>query len=290
MVNLYKSMKSVLFSLLSVFLIGTSAGQTVTGKVVDVATGEALVYVNVGVVGQPRGTITDVSGVFVLEITGLSAEASVRFSMIGYMGQNYTVKELSDKNGKTIMLESAPFPLSEVLIKPKKPRKIGTTNHSLTLCCGWGGDKRGKGYEIGTKMELGVSPVHFKSLHIRIRKLSFDTCILRLHVRKIINELPADELLTQNIYISITKETGWVEFDLSKYHLVFQEDVSLSLEWISVMGDNKNKHIRVNKSPPAPQVLFNCSKNRAGVIYTRWGSEAQWKRSEGAPCFYLTVM
>ena len=111
-------MKPFFFVLLFVFCIGSSAGQTVTGKVVDVSTGEPLVYVNVGVTGQPRGTITNKTGIFELEINELSGEATVRFSMIGYMAQTYTVKQLLDNNRETIKLESASIPLSEVVIKP----------------------------------------------------------------------------------------------------------------------------------------------------------------------------
>lgn len=288
-------MKPFFFVLLFVFCIGSSAGQTVTGKVVDVSTGEPLVYVNVGVTGQPRGTITNKTGIFELEINELSGEATVRFSMIGYMAQTYTVKQLLDNNGETIKLESASIPLSEVVIKPGKLRKIGATKHtSWQFCCGWGGDNRGKGHEIGMKMELGEFPVHVKSLHIRIYKQSFDSCLLRLHVRNITNELPSDELLTRNIFIPISKESGWLEIDLSNHHLVFQGDIVLSLEWISVKGDNKNKYFSVRsggkKMSPAPVILFSSSKNQ-GSIFTRWGSEAQWMlRSKHTPCFYLTVI
>ena len=228
------------FVLLFVFCIGTSTGQTVTGKVVEVSTDEPLAYVNVGVIGQPRGTITDETGAFKLEINELPDEATVRFSMIGYMAQTYTVKQLSDNNGKTIVLESAPIPLSEIVIKPGKLRKIGETKNLLwQFCSGWGGNNRGKGHEIGMQMELGELPVHVKSLHIHIYKQSFDSCFLRLHIRNIVNELPGNELLTQNIYIPITKTSGWVETDLSSHHLVFQGDIVLSLEWISVNGFQK---------------------------------------------------
>ena len=287
-------MKTFPFFLLFVFCIKTSTGQTIIGKVVDISTGEPLVYVNVGVVNQPLGTITDETGAFILETDGLPVETTVRISMIGYKAKTYTVKQLSDNNGKTIELEGAPIQLSEVVVKPGKPQKIGATkNVPRRISAGWGGDKRGKGYEIGIKMELGELPVHLKSLHIHIFKQSFDTCWFRLHVRNIVNELPSDELLAQNIYVSITKESGWVEIDLSQYKLIFQGDIVLSLEWISVKGDNKNKYFSVRsngeKMPPTSVILFSRSKNQ-GSIYSKWGSEAQWIRSEIIPCFYLTVI
>ena len=282
------------FVLLFLFYIGTLAGQTITGKVVDTATGEALVYVSIGVVGQPRGTITDENGAFALEINGLLSEAIVRFSMIGYLSQTFTVEELSDNNRITIKLESIPVSLSEVVVKPKKTRKAGMTKCSLGPICGWGGEHLGKGWEIGLKIELGELPALIKSLHVRVHKNSFDTCLLRLHVRNVVNELPGDELLTQNIIIPITKKSGWAEIDLSKHHLAFQGDVILSLEWVDVKGVNKNRlfSVRSNgkKLPPDAVVLFNASKIQAGT-YTKWGSEAQWIRTnDRTPSFYVTVM
>ena len=288
-------MKSLILVQVFVFCVGTLVGQTVTGKIVDVSTGEPLVYVSIGVIGQPRGTITDETGAFELEINNLSAEATVRFSMIGYIAQTYTIRELSDNNGKNIGLKSASIPLSEVVIKPGKLRKIGVTKPSRSAS-GWGGnnfrkDGYGKGLEIGTKMKLGELPVQVKSLHIHFHKQTFDSCLLRLHVRNIVNELPGDELLNQNIYITITKASGWVEFDLSKYYLVFQGNIVLSLEWISDKSDNKNQYVSVRtedeKLPFAPVIFFSLS--RKGSKYGRMGSEAQWKQTEGSPCFYLTV-
>ena len=286
-------MKIFLFFLLFVFCIRASTGQTIVGKVVDSSTNELLGYVNVGVVGQSLGTITDESGAFELETYGLSAETTVRFSMIGYIAKTYTIEQLSDNNEETIEMECAPIQLSEVVVKPSKPRKIGATKKVLRgNVSGWGGVKHGKGNEIGLKMELGEFPVNVKSLHMHIFKQSFDTCLFRLHIRNIINELPGDELLTQNIYISSTKESGWIEFDLSQYQLIFKGDIILSLEWISVKGDNKNRYFSVRsngkKMPLTPVILFSNSKNK-GSSYSRWGSESQWRQSETTACFYLTV-
>ena len=286
--------KKSFFLFFSLFCFSTLSGQTVTGKVVDASTGEALAYVNIGVVSQPRGTITDETGNFALETNGLPADASVRFSMIGYMAKTFTVKELSDNNVTTVKLESVPVTLSEVVIKPKRTRKAGMTKCAMGPVCGWGGDQLGKGWEIGLKIELGELPVLIKSLHVRVHKNSFDTCLFRLHVRNIINELPGDELLTQNIIIPVTKNSGWAEIDLSKHQLVFQRDIFLSLEWVAVKGVNKNKFVSVRtegkKMPPEPVILFNMSKEET-MAYRKWGSEAQWvQMNDGTPSFYLTVM
>jgi len=287
------SLKSV-FILLSIFYISTLSGQTITGKVIDASSGEALAYVNIGVVGQSRGTITDETGIFALEINGLPAEASVRFSMIGYVAQNFTVKELSDNKEITIRLVNVPVSLSEVVIKPKRTRKAGMTKCAPGPTCGWGVELRGIGSEIGLKIELGELPVLIKSLHVRVDKNSFDTCLLRLHVRNVVNELPQDELLKQNIILPVTKKSGWAEIDLSKHQLVFHGDIILSLEFVDVKGINKNRLVSVRsngkKLPPNAAILFNMSKSQVGA-YNNFGFERHWKRNnDNTPSFYLTVM
>ena len=287
------SLKSF-FVLVYVFYISTLSGQTITGKVVDSSTSQSLAYVNIGVLGQSRGTITDETGNFAMETNGLSSETVVRFSMIGYLAQTFTVNELSDNEGITVRLVNVPVSLSEVVIKPKKTRKAGMTKCAPGPTCGWGGEHLGKGWEIGLKIDLGDLSVLLKSLHVRVHKNSFDTCLLRFHVRNIINDLPRDELLTQNIIIPVTKKSGWAEIDLSKHQLVFQGYIFFSLEWIDVKGINKNRLYSVKsngkKFPPDAVILFNMSKIQ-GDVYRKWGSEAQWVQiNDGTPSFYLTVM
>lgn len=287
------SSKSI-FVLLFVFYLGTLSGQTVTGKVVDSSTGEALAYVNIGVTGQPRGTITDESGTFALETNGLPNEAIIRFSMIGYLAQTFIVQELSDKNEIIVKLESVPVSLSEVVIRPKKTRKAGMSKCAPGPTCGWGGGLPGTGHETGLKIELGELPVLLKSLHVRVHKNSFDGCMMRLHVRNMADDLPGEELMNQNIIISITKKSGWTEIDLSKRQLVFQGDILLSLEWVAVKETNKNKPVNVptdgKKLSPAAVIQFNTSKSHNGT-YTKQGSEGQWLlTNERTPSFYLTVM
>jgi len=45
--------------------------------------------------------------------------------------------------------------------------------------------------------------------------------------------------------IPITKSSGWIEMDLSKYNLIFKDDIVLSLEWVNVNTTSKMKNITV---------------------------------------------
>ena len=210
--------------------------------------------------------------------------------MFGYKPQIFQIEELTNKEN-IIKLVNEPIQLGEVSVKPflGKLKKVGTTSSTFHGgVCGWGGTQRGRGHEIGTKIELGTSPVLIRDLHICLNRQSFESSLFRLHIRNIVDNLPSEELLTENIMIPITKSSGWVTVDLSKYNLVFDGNIALTLEWVNVTTSDKTKFIQVDGQKEYC-VLFNM-KQKQGSIYHRWGSESKWSwKSGSSPSFYLTV-
>ena len=261
--------------------------QLIIGKVFDSSSGKPLEYVNLGVIDTPLGITTNEKGEFSLDIKAQSPKAIVRISMIGYKPQTLTIEELSNKEN-IIKLVNKPIQLAEVTVKPLsgKQKTIGTIDNKHGGLGGWGGTQRGKGHEIGTKLELGTSPVFIKDFHIYITKQSFECSVFRLHIRSIVDNLPSEELLTENILIQVSKKSGWVNIDLKKYNLVFSGDVALSLEWVNVIG--LKRLTKVNGVMGA-NVNFRMN-NKQGCTYTKWGTEAKWTHLDGSsPCYYLTV-
>ena len=285
-------MKLLLFFSLFLLLSLELHSQIITGKVVDAASNDLLEYVSIGIVKTPIGTITNESGKFNLEFKKQSPKAIVRFSMIGYKAQTFSIEELSDKEN-VIKLKQEAIQINEIVVKANnKLKKVGTTNRTISGgFCGWAGNRRGKGHEIGLKIDLGTSFVKLQSLHIRVHKQSYDSSLFRLHIRNIKDDLPHKELLKQNILITITESSGWVEIDLSKYNIVLKGEIALTLEWLKVLGINKNNLIRVNDSnQKSANVLFS-GKNKEGCRYKKWGAEDKWsKNNSPMPSIYLTVL
>ena len=283
-------MKSLTVLSLFAFIAIQVHGQVISGKITNHDTDKPLEYVNIGVVGEPVGTISDMQGDFRLDIKGLPNDKEVRFSMIGFESKTYTIGELLNKENN-IELVVKVFAIEEVTITPKKKfRKVGTTGCSMRSLCGWGGTQRGKGHEIGSKIVLGETPVSIKSLHVRLFHQSFDSSLFRLHIRNIADDLPQNELLRDNIYITVTRESGWVEFDLRPYNLILSGDIILTLEWVNVFGLNKDKLLKMGKERRLePVVLFRSKKGKES-FYSKWGSEAKWiEETNESPTFYLTV-
>lgn len=284
-------MKTPPLFVLSLFFSLHISGQTITGKVLDVSNGEPLIYASIGVIETSYGTITDEKGNFKLEIKNLPNSLFVRFSMIGFKAKTYTIEELSNKDN-ILRLENEIYKLPEVIVNPSgKIKKVGTTSYtSRGGLCGWGGTQTGQGWEVGTKIELGDLPVRLKSLHIRVNNHSYDSTLFRLHIRNIVENMPLNELLNNNILISLTNKTGWIEIDLDKYNLVFEGDIALSLEWVKIIGVDSNRFITVNgEKQLAAGVTFDKKRNQ-GCLFTKWGTEVKWVRHEnGSPSIYLTV-
>lgn len=284
-------MKLCSLTILLLCLIFEINSQIISGKVLSASCLLPIEYVSIGVIGSPFGAITDENGHFKLETKGLSSEAKVRVSMIGYMSQTFSLEELLNKENSIKLTEEA-IQIKEVLIKPmNKQRKVGNTDFSFGNCCGWAGTQNGKGCEIGTTIHLGASPVRLKSLHVRVYKQSFDSSLFRLHIRDVVNGLPNTELLSKNIYIVATKKSGWVTIDLSKYNLTFKDEIALTLEWVKVIGLNENRLMKMNGSKQSSaNILFSVKRKKACII-AKWGVEDKWRRNETeTPSFYLTVL
>lgn len=284
-------MKILLVSVFCYFSTILAFSQNITGKVINTKSGDPIEFVSIGIIDKPIGTITNEKGEFNLDINESSIEKKVRFSIIGFKAQIFTVVELIN-NENIIKLEEEPIQLSDVIIRPNgRIRKVGTTNFTLIgEVCGWGGTQFGKGHEIGTKMELGLLPVKLVSLHLRLYKQSFDSTLLRLHIRSVLDSLPDGELLSENIIISVTQESGWLDVDLSHYNIVLSGEIILSLEWVKVYGVNEDRLMRMNNSEQYTANMLFKVKRKSGSMFTRWGSEAKWRRLDNrSPSFYLTV-
>lgn len=82
--------KNLIVLLMTLFCVGIMQAQTISlsGKVTDGANGEALPGVSVAVVGTTNGTITDIDGIYKLNVEN---DATIAISFIGYATQQIAV-------------------------------------------------------------------------------------------------------------------------------------------------------------------------------------------------------
>lgn len=89
-------MKFLLTLFIFIPLINISATEkAVTGIVYDSETKEPLPFTNIAVMGQYKGTVSNIEGYFVMDITGLHPTDTILFSYVGYETNRIKVEELN---------------------------------------------------------------------------------------------------------------------------------------------------------------------------------------------------
>jgi serine beta-lactamase-like protein LACTB, mitochondrial len=105
------------FLILIIPIIGNSQN-TISGTVVDKATGMPVDLVTVGIVRKGIGTNTNQEGQFRLIINELNKDDTLRLSIIGY--EIVFLPLLNFKNSETIKLEQKIYSLDEITVRAKK--------------------------------------------------------------------------------------------------------------------------------------------------------------------------
>jgi hypothetical protein len=261
----------------------TFCQSVVSGQIVDANNREPLAFVSVGIMGTDKGTITNENGFFKLAINGISPEAKVRFSMVGFESQTIVVKDFIS-NENVIQMKEQPFKLKEVVVRSTKTKRwtIGTKASNAKTVTGWGGcgncSAELGGIERGIAMKIS-KPVFVERVNFFVAYFGYDSMLLRLHVRKIKNDLPAEELLTENIYARI-KSTGLAEIDLTNYNLIFSEDIAVSVEWVKAWGKREGQE----------NALKLSLKMFTGTLFAKDAIEGRWTvQKHMSPGIYLTV-
>ena len=279
----------ILISCILIFSQIETFGQEIKGQIIDSKTNEPLEYVSIGIVNTNFGAITNDKGFFEFGYKIQDSSSTVRISMIGYESQIFSITDLL-QNDLVIKMDETTYEINEVIVTPTVEKAIGANGFNKSQgWSGWNVRQIRKGYEIGMKLDLGDKPVKIKSLHVMLHRQAFDTSMYRLHIRKMSDTLISNELLTENIIIPITKESGWSEINLEHYNLIYKGEIGLTIEMLKVHGLNEDREMKINGRLQKNYILLKNKKNQIGLY--RWGPEAKWKiNSEKSPSIFLTVM
>jgi hypothetical protein len=96
---------------------------TISGTVIDDATNDPIVFVNVYLVGSSLGTVTNADGDFVLKVPLSEMNGRVVFSYLGYQNQEISLAALEPEDNVVRLIES-PINLEEVTIRTEDPLQL----------------------------------------------------------------------------------------------------------------------------------------------------------------------
>jgi hypothetical protein len=253
------------------FLLSQSQSPiAIRGRVTD-TNGVSIPYVNIGVPGKNSGTVSDLNGSFNLEIDDRFLGDSVEFSSIGYDSKAFSIKDLTKLNVSThtIVLISRFTSLQQITVTPKQWRKrvLGNTTKSKFMSGGFSSNDLGA--EAGTRIKIRKDPTYLEKISFHLSYNKLDSIKIRLNIYEIKNGKPAENILPQNIILSLSnKQVGSIEIDLSKYALVVKNDILVALQLIQGKGDFKSG-------------VFMSASMFGSPTYYREASHATWKAYKG---------
>lgn len=247
--------------------------QLFEGKVLLKDTKTGIAFVDVGIIGQNIGTVTDQSGNFSINLEKINDNDSIRFSMIGYDSKSFLVRSFKEDSIKTIYLSPKSYFLTEVKVFYHKTRRIilGSPVNTETLKSGFGENNLGS--ELGVKIN-SPGEVKLLDLNLNVATCTYDSVTYRLNIYQTIDGVIYKNILTEPIYVSFTKDKidHIVTFDLQKYSIVVNGDFLVTLELYRDLGEGR---------------LLFYTQYFTSYTYHKTTSEGKWTKASGAIGMYL---
>jgi len=269
------------FIYLLVFLVFShvSHAQLITkGKIIDAASGEALAYVNIGVIGKNIGTVSGRDGTFTLAIPQSLKDEKIRVSMVGYSSKDFIVKDFIEqiRGNYLLNLEATNLEIPEITINESalEMKRLGNKTTKSMIQAGFGNDTLGN--EVALKVKVRRrKPVYIREFNLGIANNPYDTLKFRLNFYSIKNGKPGKLINQENIIISTSIKEGLLTADLRPYNLKMDRSFYISIEWIEDLGEGD---------------LNFYAYYPARSAYYRHTSHAEWKNVIKAFGIAMNVM
>lgn len=92
----------------------TRVAQSIRGKVINLATNEAIPYANIGIEGTFYGTASDSEGNFELKIPEEMMNKQIFFSALSFKNDTFAVRSFFDKEFSVVKLSPMSYNIAEV--------------------------------------------------------------------------------------------------------------------------------------------------------------------------------
>ena len=195
-------MKKLIFLLC--FPLVAGAQEVLSGRITD-SLGLSVPYVNIGVVGKGKGTVSNSKGQYQIDLTGVAPKDSIYFSHLNYYRRAFAVKDLQ-RDPKVVLVEHV-FELPSFTVSQKKPKLQTIKGMGLNV---------GEVYYIGenvlNKEEIGniITLKHTylaKEFELPILENTMPNLVLRLQILKIEDDGTLTPLVEKPIYLSIPQNS-----------------------------------------------------------------------------------
>ncbi len=229
----------LVFTIYSFFCFGQTS---ISGQVTDYHTKEPLPFINIGLVDQNVGSVSDVEGFFEFEVNDKEYDQAVlQFSMIGFETKEYLLNDYLKQELFFIpMVEQITF-LEEVVLSTERTKFetkiLGNKTTSQKIYAAFTTNKLGN--EMGFVVRQRKRPMILKKFNISIVENDYGLVRFRLNFYAVENGLPTSTLLKENIIVDTDISSCIVTKDLKPFEIVIDEDFFVAIEWIEDLGLGK---------------------------------------------------
>ena len=231
---LYNRIKkiSLLFSILfATSLLQVYAQSVIKGKILFAKDARPIAFASIKLLNYNAGSVSDASGNFSLVVHSVKQTDTLMISSVGY--ENLKIPAQKAMLLSEFKLQEAQKTLEGVVVRSFRKEEIaGAKSEVVGYFRSWNTDNTGG--EIGRTFLPGHKEYQIAKVRFKVYN-TYDTCIIRLHVREVTNTgQPGRELLRDSITQIINKSPAAekpYEFDLNKYNLVLsQQNIFVSFE------------------------------------------------------------
>lgn len=228
-----------LLIILSILKFSSLSGQSniLTGTVLD-RNQNPIPFAHIGIVGIPKGTITEESGDFRLDTSDISYKDTLFVSAIGYKTQKFGFKELSPEKELVINLEKETYSQNEIQVTARKRNSIHFGRDKSGGNSGWIYSGIATGSEAGMIFSNSKNVILSK-FKFHINTTDFDSLLYRIHVYEIAN----DKMIPLNkteIRKNSPAKNGWIAVDLDEYQLSTNQDFAITTEILKGWKEGKS--------------------------------------------------
>ncbi len=272
------NIKAIILTLTGfIFLLPNySYSQELTGQVLELGSRTSIPFVNIGIVGEDIGTVSNLDGEYQLNISEASGSDTLRFSYIGFQPYDIDVNSIR-KNGLSspILLEEKVFELNEITVESKKlvSKTVGVRKkdgYPIPLFRKAKTEvpfpQKNYRHEIGTLFS-GNGFVYLDKVQINFSEVSLDTLDLRINVYSVQNGV-FENILKEPVYMTITdiKKNPSPMVDLTEHNLSLQDDFLITIE-------------NYQRIPNSSVRIFANLKSKGGSFptYYRSNSQSNWE-------------
>ena len=227
-------------STLSLFILFSitswSQNITITGEVLG-ENKEAIPYANIGIKDKNIGTLSDETGKFTFLVKENNINDSLSFSHLGYRDLTFKIEDIIQQNIHEFMLLEDPadiVELDQVTIEFKKTqlKEIGTKSFVSYVQGIVENDDENKNIrEFAKKINL-KKPSKILDLNIALDQIKIDSAVFRVNIYSIKNNLPHENVTSEQIIIKQKIVQGWNKFDLTTYDLKYENPIFITLEYL----------------------------------------------------------